>query len=79
MANEGQSIHIPDGCILENRLLSGNLNMIVSVVTYGIFKLLTAGPSGIVNGLLGEQKEKGIHSHLTLLRFNLAYIVVFLI
>ncbi|KAK7692934.1 hypothetical protein QCA50_004575 [Cerrena zonata] len=28
VANEGQSIHIPDGCILENRLLSGNLNMI---------------------------------------------------
>ncbi|KAH9830816.1 UTP-glucose-1-phosphate uridylyltransferase [Rhodofomes roseus] len=28
VANEGQSIHIPDGCVLENRLLSGNLNMI---------------------------------------------------
>ncbi|PCH43926.1 UTP-glucose-1-phosphate uridylyltransferase [Wolfiporia cocos MD-104 SS10] len=28
VANEGQSIHIPDGCILENRLLSGNLNLI---------------------------------------------------
>ncbi|TRM69301.1 UTP--glucose-1-phosphate uridylyltransferase family [Schizophyllum amplum] len=28
VANEGQSISIPDGCILENRLLSGNLNMI---------------------------------------------------
>ncbi|KAI5889395.1 UTP--glucose-1-phosphate uridylyltransferase [Schizophyllum commune H4-8] len=28
VANEGQSIYIPDGCILENRLLSGNLNMI---------------------------------------------------
>lgn len=30
VANEGQRIDIPDGCILENRLLSGNLNMIVS-------------------------------------------------
>jgi len=28
IANEGQRIDIPDGCILENRLLSGNLNMI---------------------------------------------------
>ena len=31
VANEGQRIDIPDGCILENRLLSGNLNMIVSL------------------------------------------------
>ena len=30
VANEGQSIHVPDGCVLENRLLSGNLNLIVS-------------------------------------------------
>jgi hypothetical protein len=30
VANEGQRIDIPDGCILENRLLSGNLSMIVS-------------------------------------------------
>jgi hypothetical protein len=30
VANEGQRIDIPDGCILENRLLSGNLNMTVS-------------------------------------------------
>ncbi|KAH7924598.1 UTP--glucose-1-phosphate uridylyltransferase [Leucogyrophana mollusca] len=30
VANEGQRIDIPDGCVLENRLLSGNLNMIVS-------------------------------------------------
>jgi UTP--glucose-1-phosphate uridylyltransferase len=28
VANEGQRIDVPDGCILENRLLSGNLNMI---------------------------------------------------
>jgi len=28
VANEGQKITIPDGCILENRLLSGNLTMI---------------------------------------------------
>ncbi|KZT04671.1 UTP--glucose-1-phosphate uridylyltransferase [Laetiporus sulphureus 93-53] len=27
VANEGQRIDIPDGCILENRLLSGNLTM----------------------------------------------------
>jgi hypothetical protein len=32
VANEGQRIDIPDGCILENRLLSGNLNMIVRFV-----------------------------------------------
>ncbi len=30
VANEGQRIDIPDGCILENRLLSGNLTMTVS-------------------------------------------------
>ena len=34
VANEGQRIDIPDGCILENRLLSGNLNMIVSVTVF---------------------------------------------
>ncbi|KDQ57769.1 hypothetical protein JAAARDRAFT_35461 [Jaapia argillacea MUCL 33604] len=28
VANEGQRIDIPDGCVLENKLLSGNLNMI---------------------------------------------------
>jgi UTP--glucose-1-phosphate uridylyltransferase len=28
IANEGQRIDIPDGCMLENRLVSGNLNMI---------------------------------------------------
>jgi len=27
VANEGQRIDIPDGCVLENRLVSGNLNM----------------------------------------------------
>ena len=29
VANEGQRIDIPDGCVLENRLLSGNLTMTV--------------------------------------------------
>ena len=29
VANEGQRIDIPDGCILENRLLAGNLTMTV--------------------------------------------------
>jgi UTP--glucose-1-phosphate uridylyltransferase len=33
VANEGQRIDIPDGCVLENRLLSGNLNMIVRVMS----------------------------------------------
>jgi len=28
VANEGQRIDIPDGCVLENRLVSGNLNLI---------------------------------------------------
>ncbi|KAF9565540.1 UTP-glucose-1-phosphate uridylyltransferase [Agrocybe pediades] len=28
VANEGQRIDIPDGCVLENRLVTGNLNMI---------------------------------------------------
>ena len=32
VANEGQRIDIPDGTILENRLVSGNLNLIVSLV-----------------------------------------------
>jgi UTP--glucose-1-phosphate uridylyltransferase len=27
IAGEGQRIDVPDGCILENRLLSGNFNM----------------------------------------------------
>ena len=34
VANEGQRIDIPDGCILENRLLSGNLNMLVSMSSF---------------------------------------------
>ncbi|KAF7315544.1 UTP-glucose-1-phosphate uridylyltransferase [Mycena indigotica] len=28
VANEGQRIDLPDGCVLENRLVSGNLNLI---------------------------------------------------
>ncbi|EJF65102.1 UTP-glucose-1-phosphate uridylyltransferase [Dichomitus squalens] len=32
VANEGQSIYIPDGCVLENRLLSGNLNLIFLIL-----------------------------------------------
>jgi UTP--glucose-1-phosphate uridylyltransferase len=41
VANEGQRIDIPDGCILENRLLAGNLTMTVCafvwrVVMFGI-------------------------------------------
>ncbi|KAI5123639.1 hypothetical protein M0805_001672 [Coniferiporia weirii] len=32
VANEGQRIDIPDGCILENRLLSGNLTMTVCIL-----------------------------------------------
>ena len=32
VANEGQRIDIPDGCVLENRLVSGNLNLIVSLL-----------------------------------------------
>jgi len=31
VANEGQRIDIPDGCVLENRLLAGNLTMTVGV------------------------------------------------
>ena len=51
VANEGQRIDIPDGCILENRLLSGNLNMIVSFFcrTHAVsFIELTSKPQGIV-------------------------------
>lgn len=29
VASKGQQINIPDGCVLENKLLSGNLTMIV--------------------------------------------------
>jgi hypothetical protein len=29
VANDGQKIHIPDGCVLENRLVSGDLKTIV--------------------------------------------------
>ncbi|KAF9033242.1 UTP-glucose-1-phosphate uridylyltransferase [Hymenopellis radicata] len=42
VANEGQRIDIPDGCILENRLLSGNLNMIVSVASEFTTRFLTS-------------------------------------
>jgi len=33
VANEGQRIDIPDGCVLENRLLAGNLTMTVGVLS----------------------------------------------
>ena len=38
VANEGQRIDIPDGCVLENRLVSGNLNLIVSYTLFLIIK-----------------------------------------
>lgn len=34
VANEGQRIDIPDGCVLENRLVSGNLNLIVRAFAF---------------------------------------------
>jgi hypothetical protein len=34
VANEGQRIDIPDGCVLENRLLAGNLTMTVGVLSF---------------------------------------------
>ena len=37
VANEGQRIDIPDGCVLENRLLAGNLTMTVRALC-GTFK-----------------------------------------
>ena len=45
VANEGQRIDIPDGCILENRLLSGNLNMIVRVSVLLNFSFLNTATS----------------------------------
>ena len=45
VANEGQRIDIPDGCILENRLLSGNLNMIVRVSVLLHFSTLNTATS----------------------------------
>ncbi|KAH9986552.1 UTP--glucose-1-phosphate uridylyltransferase-domain-containing protein [Russula compacta] len=45
VANEGQRIDIPDGCILENRLLSGNLNMTVRVSCLLRFSLLNPATS----------------------------------
>jgi hypothetical protein len=36
VANEGQRIDIPDGCILENRLLAGNLTMTVGVLSFSL-------------------------------------------
>ena len=37
VANEGQRIDIPDGCILENRLLAGNLTMTVCAFVGRVF------------------------------------------
>jgi len=34
VANEGQRIDIPDGCVLENRLLAGNLTMTVGILSF---------------------------------------------
>lgn len=46
VANEGQRIDIPDGCILENRLLSGNLNMIVSMSSFRLCDSAKPSSSG---------------------------------
>jgi len=43
VANEGQRIDIPDGCILENRLLSGNLTMTVRV--HARMRTIVASPN----------------------------------
>ena len=55
VANEGQRIDIPDGCVLENRLLSGNLNMIVRVssfhVTFAIADPTTSTSAGSIIAL----------------------------
>jgi len=43
VANEGQRIDIPDGCVLENRLLAGNLTM--TVRRYVLADTSTARPN----------------------------------
>ncbi|KAI0093184.1 UTP-glucose-1-phosphate uridylyltransferase [Irpex rosettiformis] len=53
VANEGQRIDIPDGCILENRLVSGNLNLIfafINISSAGIVKYVYLDTD---NNLLG--------------------------
>ena len=47
VANEGQRIDIP-GCVLENRLLLGNLNMIVRVSSLLSTLNLTTSPGLVI-------------------------------
>jgi len=49
VANEGQRIDIPDGCILENRLLSGNLTM--TVRTHACMRVVARSRRDRTNGL----------------------------
>ena len=59
VANEGQRIDIPDGCILENRLLSGNLTMTVRTCACRVFM---TGPNSLFSRICDWLSYRDPHS-----------------
>lgn len=71
VANEGQRIDIPDGCILENRLLSGNLNMIVC--NFLFFPFLSMPMLLYRNFKSGRLITMGLEQDISLMRFYVSF------
>ena len=69
VANEGQRIDIPDGCVLENRLLSGNLNMIVRA----LFSSPAAAVTNTINPPLGAVNSTYLYPHFLSRRWTVLY------
>ena len=63
VANEGQRIDIPDGCILENRLLSGNLTMTVRTCACRVFM---TGPNSFFSRICDWLSYRDPHSFIPL-------------
>lgn len=69
VANEGQRIDIPDGCVLENRLLSGNLNMIVclrAVIILSLSDIVSSFHRSYERGMLATRWRRTCCSPSTL-------------
>ena len=71
VANEGQRIDIPDGCILENRLLSGNLNMIVRPISSTTYH----SSNEIYLGSLISSAQDSIYGHFVVFHWTITFSV----
>ena len=71
VANEGQRIDIPDSCILENRLLSGNLNMIVRPISSTTYH----SSNEIYLGSLISSAQDSIYGHFVVFHWTITFSV----